>query len=126
MNVLTDEEILAAMTPEAVEGDWYLPQTFARAIESAVLAKLAALDVEPVAWWVPKAEQFAIMDKPKTRPFAKAFEPLFTKAQLLAVQQRAAEACAKVCGEMISPSKPLSDNPYQAWMPLPKAPEDLK
>lgn len=61
------------------------------------LSKLAALDVEPVAWWVPKAEQFAIMDKPKTRPFAKAFEPLFTKAQLLASQQRTAEACAKVC-----------------------------
>ena len=100
MNILTDDEILAAMTPEAVEGDWYLPQTFARAIEAAVLAKLAALDVEPVAWWVPKAEQFAIMDKPKTRPFAKAFEPLFTKAQLLAVQQRTAEACAKLCGEM--------------------------
>ena len=46
MNILTDGEILAAMTPEAVEGDWYLPQTFARAIEAAVLAKLAALDSE--------------------------------------------------------------------------------
>ena len=92
MNILTDEEILAAMQPEAVEGDWYLPQTFARAVEAAVLAKLAALDVEPVAWWVPKAEQFAIMDKPKTRPFAKAFEPLYTKAQLLAAQGRTAAA----------------------------------
>lgn len=48
MSILTDDEILAAMTPDAVEGDYYLPQNFARAIESAVLAKLAALDVKPI------------------------------------------------------------------------------
>lgn len=85
MNILTDEEIFRCVPQEEDMME------FARAIEAAVLAKLAALDVEPVepvAWWVPKAEQFAIMDKPKTRPFAKAFEPLYSKAQLLAVQQR--------------------------------------
>jgi hypothetical protein len=31
----------------------------------------------PVAWWIPKAEQFCIK-QPGERPFAKAWEPLFT------------------------------------------------
>jgi len=61
------------------------------------LSKLAEQAGNPAAWWAPKAEQFAIMDKPGTRPFAKAFEPLYTETQLIAAQQKAAEACAKVC-----------------------------
>ena len=32
---------------------------------------------EPVAWWIPKAEQFCIADKSGDRPFAKAWEPLY-------------------------------------------------
>jgi hypothetical protein len=32
---------------------------------------------EPVAYWIPKAEQFCIAD-PSGRPFAKAWEPLYT------------------------------------------------
>jgi len=32
---------------------------------------------EPVAWWIPKAEQFCIK-QPGERPFAKAWEPLYT------------------------------------------------
>lgn len=93
MNILTDEEILAAMTPEAVEGDWYLPQTFARAIEAAVLEKLAALDVEPFAvvyetrggWYQP------VLKVNEDSAFA-----IYTEDQLLAAQQRTAEACAKL------------------------------
>lgn len=35
---------------------------------------------EPVAYWIPKAEQFCIAD-PNGRPFAKAWEPLYTSPQ---------------------------------------------
>ena len=98
MSILTDEEILAAMTPEAVEGDWYLPQTFARAIESAVLAKLAALDVEPVAYITYKGHLLHA-DDPKVLEHSEP-EALYTETQLLAAQQRTAEACAKVCDEI--------------------------
>jgi hypothetical protein len=31
-----------------------------------------------VAWWVPKAEQFCLPSSDGTRPFAKAWEPLYT------------------------------------------------
>ena len=40
-------------------------------------ASLSANAVEPVAWWIPKAEQFCLADKSGDRPFAKAWEPLY-------------------------------------------------
>ncbi len=90
--ILTDEEILSAMTPDAVEGDYYLPQAFARAIEAAVLAKLAVQGVVPFAvvhetrggWYQPT---------PKVNEDG-AFA-IYTEPQLIAAQQRTAEACAK-------------------------------
>ena len=36
---------------------------------------------KPVAWWVPKAEQFCLQSKDGSRPFAKAWEPLFAAPQ---------------------------------------------
>ena len=39
---------------------------------------LAQPEQEPVAWWVPKAEQFCLPSSDGTRPFAKAWEPLYT------------------------------------------------
>lgn len=33
---------------------------------------------KPVAWWIPKAEQFCLPSSDGTRPFAKAWEPLYT------------------------------------------------
>lgn len=35
---------------------------------------------EPVAWWIPKAEQFCIT-KPGERPFARAWQPLYAAPQ---------------------------------------------
>lgn len=93
MNVLTDEEILAAMTP-----DRYLPQTFARAIEAAVLAKLAAKDVEPVAY--QHRDGMLSCRLPGGHVAGIDWTPLYTEAQYLAAQQRTAEACAKVCDEI--------------------------
>ena len=47
----------------------------------AITALTAALEQqaqqEPVAYWIPKAEQFCIAD-PSGRPFAKVWEPLYT------------------------------------------------
>ena len=44
-------------------------------------AELAALEGQkPVAWWIPKAEQFCLSSKDGSRPFAKAWEPLFPAA----------------------------------------------
>ena len=36
---------------------------------------------KPVAWWIPKAEQFALAKKDGSRPFAKAWEPLYAAPQ---------------------------------------------
>lgn len=38
--------------------------------------------VQPSAWWIPKAEQFCLAKQSGERPFAKAWEPLYTKQQL--------------------------------------------
>jgi hypothetical protein len=35
---------------------------------------------EPVAWWIPKAEQFCVKT-PGERPFAKAWQPLYAAPQ---------------------------------------------
>ena len=40
--------------------------------------QLAQPEQEPVAWWIPKAEQFCLPSSDGTRPFAKAWEPLYT------------------------------------------------
>jgi uncharacterized protein YbdZ (MbtH family) len=47
------------------------------AIKQARAAQPAPTVQEPVAYWIPKAEQFCIAD-PSGRPFAKAWEPLYT------------------------------------------------
>jgi hypothetical protein len=39
---------------------------------------LSQPEQEPVAWWIPKAEQFCLPSSDGTRPFAKAWEPLYT------------------------------------------------
>jgi hypothetical protein len=41
------------------------------------LREMGEQEQEPVAWWIPKAEQFCIK-QPGERPFAKAWEPLYT------------------------------------------------
>ena len=47
--------------------------------ENKVLKEaLAQPEQEPVAWWIPKAEQFCLPSSDGTRPFAKAWEPLYT------------------------------------------------
>ena len=66
--------------------EWYLsthPQPAQQALDKmAENARELGLDYEPaqqepVAYWIPKAEQFCIAD-PSGRPFAKAWEPLYT------------------------------------------------
>ena len=74
------------MAREAAGDDWglfqeYMPEIhrfeeLVRADERARMAEQPAQQ-EPVAYWIPKAEQFCIAD-PNGRPFAKAWEPLYT------------------------------------------------
>lgn len=39
---------------------------------------LDPLHQKPVAWWIPKAKQFCLPSSDGARPFAKAWEPLYT------------------------------------------------
>jgi hypothetical protein len=58
-----------------------------QAAREAIRAQQAPVQ-EPVAYWIPKAKQFCIAD-PSGRPFAKAWEPLYTTppAQQAPVQE---------------------------------------
>ena len=61
---------------------------------SELLDEIAALkSQEPVAYWIPKAEQFCIAN-PDGRPFVKAWEPLFLAAGAQPVQQKIGDKCA--------------------------------
>ena len=51
------------------------------AITSLRQAIAEAKKQEPVAWWIPKAEQFCLPSSDGTRPFAKAWNPLYTTPQ---------------------------------------------
>ena len=56
--------------------------TFAEKEAAALLRELAVEPQgKPVAWWIPKAEQFALAKKDGSRPFAKAWEPLYAAPQ---------------------------------------------
>ena len=50
-----------------------------------------AVSGKPVAWWIPKAEQFCLADKSGDRPFAKAWEPLYATPQPTQAAPTAAE-----------------------------------
>jgi len=52
----------------------------AAAIAGGKFVKPAQPQQEPVAYWIPKAEQFCIAD-PSGRPFVKAWEPLYASPQ---------------------------------------------
>lgn len=80
----TDAEIL-----ELASQYWYsLDETESETEIELVRAALAkwgrSLQQEvqkPMAWWIPKAEQFALADKSGDRPFSKAWEPLYAAPQ---------------------------------------------
>ena len=62
------------------------------------LSKLAEQDVEP-SFWLCRGELFEVEQRffpPNNEPIPGQ-EKLYTETQLLAAQQRTAEACAKVC-----------------------------
>ena len=65
-------------------------------------ASLSANAVEPVAWWIPKAEQFCLADKSGDRPFAKAWEPLYA-----APPTAQAEGWTKLPWQLPEPGMPV-------------------
>lgn len=100
MSILTDEEMKQIHADTFGKG----LQSFARAIEAAVLSKLAEQAGEPVAWeWVNPEKGMCIShQEPPEYEEVYQISKLYTEAQLIAAQQRTAEACAKVIrGECI-------------------------
>ena len=64
---------------------WHDEKLVDKAITAIKQARSAPVQ-EPVAYWIPKAEQFCIAD-PSGRPFAKAWQPLYTKPPAAPVQE---------------------------------------
>lgn len=111
MNILTDEEIAELKNQHFVMdryGEVFEFNKFARAIESAVLSKLAEQAGEPVAYMYEYSydlngdkqgnwpvEMHTHVSFSRTKPNCVS-SPLYTEAQLIAAQQRTAEACAKL------------------------------
>jgi len=54
---------------------------------TAIRTALAQTVQEPVAWWIPKAEQFCLQSPSGKRPFAKAWEPLYATPPAAPVQE---------------------------------------
>ena len=65
-------------------------------------ASLSANAGKPVAWWIPKAEQFCLADKSGDRPFARAWEPLYA-----APPTAQAEGWTKLPGQLPEPGMPV-------------------
>ena len=71
----------ALETPRPFDSYPPLWRAYEKTINEAIIAikeALAQPEQEPVAWWIPKAEQFCLPSSDGTRPFAKAWEPLYT------------------------------------------------
>jgi len=104
--MLTDQEIQAAyMTADSAE-------LFARAIEQAVITKLAGVSVEPVAWRNPVDSYSLVTTHQKeTNEFqysdeflAGHTEPLYTAEAIAAARVQALEEAAKVCDRQAIPN----------------------
>lgn len=75
------------------------------------LSKLAENEVEPVAY--QSTRNGFIAKENKNHEYNVA---LYTEAQLIAAQQKVAEACARYCGQTLSPSKTIPDDSGRAWI----------
>lgn len=69
------EQALDALEQCTYDEEGYLLNPDNEEVIEALRAELAKPEPEPVAYWIPKADQFCVA---KTdRPFAKAWEPLY-------------------------------------------------
>lgn len=115
MNILTDEEMKQIHADTFGKG----VQSFARAIEAAVLSKLAEQAIEPTGYWY--SDDPAVCAYPGSGYFpgevppndAINIVPLFSEVSLAAAQQRTAEACAKaVSAEYLTDPHDATDGAY--------------
>ena len=117
------------MTPEQTL-DWLAEQHKSQCNEDrpvqewirSMKSMLPAPVQEPVAYWIPKAEQFCIAD-PSGRPFAKAWEPLYTTppAQPAPVQEPVAQYSDIVSDGGLDPRNKFDTTPPAAqrqWVGL--------
>ena len=109
---------LEALELSAVTVDSFGVQKKTNEAITAIKEALAQPEQEPVAYWIPRAEQFCIAD-PSGRPFLKTREPLYTtppeqepEPDALTVvymsgvyegRKLEREACAKVCESRATP-----------------------
>lgn len=82
--------------------------SFARAIEAAVLSKLAEQAGEPAGKVTRRAFGYVLWATERPELGTK----LYTETQLIAAQQRTAEACAKLCEAGRSED---GDGQHRAW-----------
>lgn len=104
MTILTDQEIHAA-DPAPHERFDQERIDFARAIEQAVIRKLATVGVEPCAWEVETEQQdgtrakWVSTDRKRHREFCDFGEPrqLYSQEAIAAARVQALEDAAKIC-----------------------------
>lgn len=114
MNLLSEQEINDLAQQQIGEGSIYtVTEVFARAVEAAVIAKLATVSVEPVAY-VSEDELGYVEGGGRCGAFygvmANAelkddpdFVAVYTGSQLAAARVQAIEEAAKVCAKQLSP-----------------------
>lgn len=105
MNILTDEEMKQIHADTFGKG----VQSFARAIEAAIMAKLEEQAGEPVLWM----DEYGVIWPRGIDGSTLKYKPLYTESQLIAAHQRTAEACAKaVSAEYLTDPHDATDGAY--------------
>ena len=107
MSLLTDREIEELYFTEIDNRIG----SFAHAIEAAVVAKLATVNVEPCAWEVETEQQdgtgakWVSTDRKRHREFCDFGEPrqLYSQEAIAAARVQGIEEAAKVCAKQLSP-----------------------
>lgn len=89
----------------ADDGDYHQMKAI-EALRTALAA--AEQPAKPVAWWIPKAEQFALAKKDGSRPFAKTWEPLYASPAAQAQAPLTDEQIDVICKgiEAVRPGRP--------------------
>lgn len=107
MNILTDEEI-GKLSASCIGPSWCYD--LVRKVEAAVMSKLAEQTGDPCLWTTRAMIGTSTMQD-ENYPV-----PLYTEAQLIAAQQRTADACAKaVAAEHLEePAQTDGDAAYEA------------
>ena len=121
MSLLSDQEINSiAYDDDTSRG----PVAFARAVEAAILQKLATVSVEPCAWEVETEQQdgtgakWVSTDRKRHREFCDFGEPrqLYSQEAIAAARTMALEDAAKVADKFSSSSQYKTQRNLAEWI----------